>query len=367
MWKQGLGIFKKGTSIEQFFKLDSNMWAFESHKHKVCLPISFGGSLITEENVIRKLGTLAQSKCYARTMSLNEFAHSPPLIIAGTSTKKIPSGLCGLSQLVKYSPDGSVDIEKSVRAFMGHHKQTGKDFEGSALSFSHQWTLYHFLALISGKSSVVLADSTGLPNDHEYTHGADDEVVKYDPSGIPEVHTYEHEVTLQDVPLISIPGRFHRQGFKLTFSANPYFIDLQNKLLPEEVRGLAQQAIQGYMIANAIRRTGREVPGRPYITLEQANQMQKKAISANIEVMIEVEAMSTEQQNLYFEILYSLRGQKKPVHHTHIEVEEQEKEQGLETQSKSTPRIEEITDEEARELQEKERDVEEDDTGLKKR
>ncbi len=350
------------TSAERFFRLDSNMWMTSGtiRGQHLYLPISYGGSLLTGENALWKLRTLAASNCLARTMGLSEFDRCFPLFI-GTSAK-IPCGLNGSSQLVKFLDDGSVDEEKTERAFKGHHKQSSEDFEGSALSFSHQWTIYHFSSLISGKTSIVLADPTGIPDDHVHIQGAAESTTGYDPSGSPDTFSFEHEVTVQDVPLIAMPGRLHRQGLKLVFSANPYFIDLQNKLLPEEVRSEAQHAIQSYLIASAIQRTRKPIPGQPHITMEEAVQIQKKAIDKNIEVMIELIDMKPEQKDEYYLILRQMRGQGEVVHYTHIEVEEEEIEYGLEAQSVSTVKIEEITDEEAKEIEEKEGNAVEEDT-----
>ncbi|PWY57641.1 hypothetical protein DGG96_00670 [Legionella qingyii] len=370
MWKKsnlvkGGSIFKTRqttTNIERFFKLDSNMWKTSSSKQLVYLPISYGGNLLTAENALWKLRTLETGKCWARTMALSEFDRGFPLFL-GVSTK-IPCGLNGSSQLVKFLDDGRVDEQKTERAFLGHHKQSSEHFEGSALSFSHQWTIYHFFSLASGKTSIVLADSTAIPDDYVYIQGASETPPGYDGSGSPETYAFEHEVTVQDVPLIAMPGRLHRQGLKLVFSANPYFIDLQNKSLPEEVRALAQQAIQSFLIASAIQRTGKPVPGQPYITMEEAAQIQKRAIDIYIESLVEIMDMTSEQMDAYHLFLREMRGHGEIVHYTHIEVEEEEKEYGMEQDS--TVKIEEITDEEAKKIEEKEGKVVEEEESRQK-
>lgn len=369
MWKKsnvvkGGSIFttrQKGSNVERFFKLDSNMWTTLSSQKKqpIYLPISYGGSLLTAENALWKLRTLETGKCWARTMALSEFERAFPLFLG---TSKVPCGLNGSSQLVKFLEDGRIDEQNTERAFIGHHKQSSEHFQGSALSFSHQWTIYHFFSLASGKTSIVLADSTAIPDDYVYIQGASETPPVYDASGSPETFAFEHEVTVQDVPLIAMPGRLHRQGLKLVFSANPYFIDLQNKLLPEEVRSVAQQAIQSFLVASAIQRTGKPVPGQPYIAMEEAAQIQKKAIDIYIESMIEIVDMTPEQMDAYHLFLREMRGHSEIVHYTHIEVEEEEKEYGMEAQD-STVKIEEVTDEEAKNIEEKESKVgEEEDT-----
>ncbi|MBN9228444.1 MULTISPECIES: hypothetical protein [Legionella] len=349
----GLSMFAPRSSLlsmEPFFKLDSNMWGFASHRKTTFargpyMPISFGGTQLTRDNALPKLSTLTRSQCYARTMDTSEFAHSARL---GSSTQ-VPSGLCGASQLVKYQRDGSVDARRTESAFTAHHKQTGKEYQGAALSFSHQWSIYHVCSIVSGKSSIVLVDPTGLPDDHMHVQGTGtEEGGGYDPSGDRDTYSFEHEVTLQDVPAILIPGRLHRQATKVVYSTNPFFIDLQNKSLPEEVRSLALKAVQDYAIANAIRRTGKPVPGRPVVTIDEAIQSQVQAIDRNFEAMIEILGMGPQVQNMYYTMLCDLRGRDRvaPSHYTHIEVEEPEQ-----APTESSVKIEEITDEEAIKLE----------------
>ncbi|MCE0722535.1 MULTISPECIES: hypothetical protein [Legionella] len=373
MWKKGASL-KGGssffiqnssrrfsTAVDYIFKLDSNMWSTSRSKRGQLsyLPMSYGGSVLTPSNALWKLRTLAATNCLARTMSVSEFDLDFPLF-EGTSAK-VPTGLRGHSQLVKFLEDGTVDEKKTTSAFKGHHKQTGEGFEGSALSFSHQWTIYHFCTLVSGKTSIVLADQTVIPDNFMFVQGAEEEATGYDPSGSPDTFTFEHEVTVQDVPLIAIPGRLHRQGINLVFSANPYFIDLKNNVIPEEIKSLARQATQSYLIASAIQRTGKPIPGHPYITMEEAAMQQKKVIAQNISVLVETFDMTSKEKDTYYVLLQEARGQRQTVHYTRIEVEEEPKEQSLEA-GESTVKIEEITDEEAEAL---EKSMLDEDTGPK--
>ncbi|MCE0724373.1 MULTISPECIES: hypothetical protein [Legionella] len=330
LFVQGLtSVGKRQFSVDRFFSLNSSMWgkipdeALE--KGGSYIPISYGGGPLTVENALIKISTLGTSRFLARTMTMDQFKEGPSLDVGGTH---IPLGLYGSSQLVEYDDKGKINKKETTKNFAGHHNPDGAEkFRGYAISCSDEYTIYSLLALVTGRSSVVLIDPSALPHTHRYEQLPPDLQPSYDSHGTPSHYTFEKETTLQGIPSIFIPGRLERQGLQVVLATNPYFIDMQSKSTPQSVKDKAHIACSAYLNFMTEVRTGKPIPGMDSVSKKEARSLQMAAILENMQANLEILPMSSKDKDIYFIIYQDLKSKAPPPSkktYKAIEVEEVE-------------------------------------------
>ncbi|MGM9451797.1 hypothetical protein ACTAZI_00505 [Legionella bozemanae] len=318
------------TSSNSRIILNSALW--HKKNQNIYIPISYdNGVKLTNSNTFSYLYNMGNSRYLVRSMNVKEFEYSPKMNIGG---QEIPMGLSAKHQLIVYNSDGSINKEKTDKAFKAHHTLDTDEFSGSGLSFSDRYTIYSLFSFASGGDEVILfADPAGLPEGYIYIQGKEESKANIgdyglaDSSGEGHAHTAEYEATLLDLPNIYIPFALRRDGFRAQVNTNPFYINIEDPKQPEEVKKKAKEAGEAYLICCAAIRTGNPVPGYSDVTLEMAKDLQLQAIQMNLAATIEIVEMTPQEKDHTY-ALYKEISKKGAVASSHqfIEVEDLPKE-----------------------------------------